>query len=46
MNLHLLPKETFVYDELSGWELEKTLDQITFYDEMDQGIKLGDFLTA
>ena len=26
MNLNLLPKETFVYDELFGWDLEKTLD--------------------
>jgi len=41
-----LPKETFVYDELLGWDLEKALDEITFYHEMDQGILLKDFLTA
>ena len=45
-NLHLLPKETFVYDELVGFELEKTFDQISFYHEMDEGIQLSDFLTA
>lgn len=45
-NLHLLPKETFIYDELLGWDLEKTFDEITFYHEMDQGIYLKDFLTA
>jgi len=44
--LHLLPGETFVYDELLGWDLEKTLDEISFYHEMDQGIQLKDFLTA
>ena len=35
-----------MYDELIGWDLEKTLDDITFYHEMDQGITLGDFKTA
>lgn len=45
-NLYLLPKETFIYDELVGWDLEKTLDDITFYHEMDEGITLGDFKTA
>jgi len=44
--LHLLPKETFVYDGLSGWELEETLDEITFYHEMDEGITLENFKTA
>lgn len=44
--MHLLPKETFIYDELLGWDLEKTLDEINFYHEMDQGILLKDFLTA
>lgn len=46
MNLNLLPKETFVYDEFRGWDLEKTLDEITFYHEMDTGIKLSDFITS
>jgi len=45
-NLHLLPKETFIYDEMLGWDLEKTLDEVTFYHEMDEGIKLSDFITA
>jgi len=45
-NLNLLPKETFLYDELMGWDLEKTLDDITFYNEVDEGIRLDDFKTA
>jgi len=45
-NLNLLPRETFVYDELIGWDLEKTLDEVSFYHEMDQGITLNDFKTA
>ena len=45
-NLHLLPKETFIYDELLGWDLEQTLDQITFFHEMDEGITLKDFKTS
>ena len=44
--MHLLPKETFLYDELNGWDLEKTLDKIKFYHEMDEGITLNDFRTA
>jgi len=45
-NLHLLPKESFVYDEMNGWDLEKTLDEISFFHEMDEGIRLSDFKTA
>ena len=44
--MHLLPKETFLYNELNGWDLEKTLDKIKFYHEMDEGITLNDFRTA
>jgi len=29
-----------------GWDLEQTLDKVTFYNEMDEGITLGDFSTA
>jgi len=45
-NLHLLPRETFMYDELNGWDLEKTLDEITFFHELDEGVTLSDFVTA
>ena len=41
-----MPKETFIYDELLGWDLEQTLDQITFFHEMDEGITLEDFKTT
>ena len=45
-NLHLLPKETFLYDEIIGFEFEQTLDEISFYHEMDEGITLDDFKKA
>ena len=35
-----------MYDELSGFELEKTLDEISFYNEVDEGVILSEFLTA
>jgi len=46
MNLNLLPKETFVYDEFNGHTLEILLDAVTFYNEMDVGITLEDFIFA
>ena len=45
-NLHLLPKESFLYDEVNGFEFEQTLDEVTFYHEMDEGVTLDDFLKA
>jgi hypothetical protein len=41
--LHLLPKETFVYDEWLGNELEKTLDKVEFYNELELGVPLEKF---
>ena len=35
-----------MYDELNGWDLEKTLDDITFFHELDEGVTLSDFATA
>jgi len=35
-----------LYDELLGLDLEKTLDEITFFNEMDEGITLDNFRTA
>ena len=45
-NLFLTPKETFIYDEVHGMDLEKTLDDVTFYHEMDEGVKLSELRTA
>lgn len=42
-NLNLMPKETFVYDEIPATELEKLLDKIDFYNELDVGISLDHF---
>lgn len=42
-NLNLLPKETFVYDEIPVKELEKTFDLITFYNDIDVGVTLEEF---
>ena len=42
----MLPRETFIYDEMNGWDLEKTLDDITFFHELDEGVSLKDFATA
>jgi len=39
-----MPKETFVYDEMYGPDLEKTFDKVSFYNEMDMGITLDDFM--
>jgi hypothetical protein len=38
-----LPKETFVYDEWLGNELEKTLDKVEFYNEVKLGVPLEKF---
>jgi|DEB19_MinimDraft_2_1074335.scaffolds.fasta_scaffold18710_1 hypothetical protein len=43
-NLHLLPKETFVYDEMLGEEIERIFDVVDFYNELDCGITLDTFI--
>jgi len=45
-NLHLLPRETFVYDEWRGKHVEKMLDNVSFYNEMDIGMTLDEFTFA
>ena len=45
LNLNLLPKDTFVYDEYPGYELEKTFDKVDFYNELTIGISLASFET-
>ena len=42
-NLNLVPKETFVYDEWAGHELESMLDKVEFYNELDMGVPLEVF---
>lgn len=39
----MLPKDTFIYDELPPLELERTFDLVSFYNELDVGIRLKDF---
>jgi hypothetical protein len=46
MNLNLMPKDTFTYDEVTGENLERLLDQISFYNEVDTGITLQQFVTT
>ena len=41
--MNLEPKETFVYDELVGEELESILDAVNFYNEVDVGFRLENF---
>jgi hypothetical protein len=41
--MNLLPKETFVYDEIIAEDLEKILDVVTFYNEVDVGFRLESF---
>lgn len=41
--MNLEAKETFVYDEVDGLELESILDTIKFYNEVDVGFRLGGF---
>lgn len=43
-NLNLVPKDTFVYDELTVEEIESTFDRVDFYNELDLGIQLDTFL--
>jgi len=43
-NLHLIPKDTFVYDELPVHELERIFDVVDFYNELDCGITLDTFI--
>ena len=42
-NLNLTPKETFVYDEIKGMDLETWFDNVSFYNELDVGIPLEKF---
>ena len=39
----MLPKETFIYDEIPAVELEKTFDLVTFYNDLDVGLNLERF---
>ena len=43
-NLNLVPSETFVYDEISGKDMENLLDKIYFYNEVDFGMTLENFV--
>ena len=43
MNLNLVPKDTFVYDEVEGRDLEKWLDHVYFYNELDLGFTAEKF---
>lgn len=44
LNLRLLPKETFVYDEILGEEVERIFDVVDFYNELDVGFTLDTFI--
>jgi hypothetical protein len=41
--MNLEAKETFVYDEFDGLELESFLDVVKFYNEVDVGFRLENF---
>ena len=43
-NLNLTPLETFTYDEINGYQLEDLFDKIDFYNELDVGFPLKDFV--
>ena len=43
-NLNLVPKETYTYDEIIGEHLERMLDHVNFYNEVDSGITLDTFI--
>ena len=42
-NLNLLPKDTFIYDEVDVHALERTFDLVHFFNDVDVGITLEDF---
>jgi hypothetical protein len=43
--MNLLPKETFIYDEIPAQELEAIFDLITFYNDVDVGMPAARFST-
>lgn len=38
-----MPKDTFIFDELPVQELERTLDAMRFYNEVEVGLTLDEF---
>lgn len=41
--MNLLPKDTFIYDEIPVEELEKQYDFINFFNDVDVGLTVADF---
>ena len=39
-----MPVETFLYDEIDGIQLDKLFDKVTFYNELELGITLENFI--
>lgn len=44
VNLRINPQDSYLYDEFTLSEADTMLDYITFYNELDIGIRLGNFL--
>jgi len=45
-NLNLMPNQTFTYDEIEVKTLEKNLDSLKFYNEMELGVPLENFTNS
>ena len=45
-NLNLMPDHTYTYDEINVKDLEKTLDKVKFFNEMELGIPLENFTNS
>jgi len=41
-----MPDQTFMYDEVEAKDLEKTLDKIKFFNEMELGVPLENFING
>lgn len=45
LNLRLAPADSYLYDDFTLSEAEDMLDRVDFYNEVNYGIRLGNFLS-
>lgn len=45
-NLYVAPGNTYLYDSLTTSEADDMLDDVNFYNQVNKGIRLGNFFTT
>lgn len=45
LNLAHKPEHTFLFDQFNHTKLEDTLDRINFFCDLEEGIRMKDFIT-